>query len=336
MNPKHLIFFLMAIMHMATTFGQMTQQDTMYVYRATESIVIDGKADDPAWADAQWFPIDQVWIPYGASMAPGDFEGRFKLAWDEDYLYILAENVDDMLSDDHANPLQNWWDDDCLEIFIDEDRSKGGHERNYNAFAYHVSLFYDAIDLHTNGNPINLKNNLEVVMDTLGNNTYMWELAVKNYRATFNPNNPEASRVLLHHNKLMGFTLAYCDNDETTSRENFIGSMYMPRAVANDNYKTANYFGTVLLVDPNHQDVSVDDIQQKTFAVYPNPASNFMTIENTENALFEIFSLDGKRLRAVTLEGGTSSIDIGDLPTGMYLIYLTGKNQKYSEVIVKR
>ena len=86
MNPKHLIFFLMAIMHMATTFGQMTQQDTMYVYRATESIVIDGKADDPAWADAQWFPIDQVWIPYGASMAPGDFEGRFKLAWDEDYL----------------------------------------------------------------------------------------------------------------------------------------------------------------------------------------------------------------------------------------------------------
>lgn len=326
----------MAIVHIASAYGQMTQQDTMYVYRTTEPIVIDGKADDPAWADAQWFLIDQVWIPYGATMAVGDFEGRFKLSWDENYLYILAEIVDDMLSDDHANPLQNWWNDDCLEVFIDENRSKGDHERNYNAFAYHVSLFYDAIDLHTNGNPINLKNNLEVVMDTLNNNTYMWELAIKNYSAAFNPGNPGASRVFLHHDKLMGFTLAYCDNDQTTSRENFIGSMYMTRAVADDNYKTANYFGTVLLVDPNHQHVSVDAIQPPPFVIYPNPASNVITIENAENALFEIYSIDGKRIRSVKQESGNNSIDISDLTNGMYLIHLTSVNQKHSEVIVKR
>jgi hypothetical protein len=209
MNQKSTIFILLAIFHIATAFGQMTQQDTMCVFRSAEPIIIDGKANDPAWADAEWFPIDQVWIPYNATMAPGDFEGRFKLSWDENYLYVLAEIVDDMLSDDHANPLQNWWQDYCLEVFIDENRSKGDHERNYNAFAYHVSLFYDAIDLHTNGNSINLKNNLKVVMDTLENNTYMWELAIKNYSAAFNYSNPEASRVFLHHDKLMGFVMAY-------------------------------------------------------------------------------------------------------------------------------
>ncbi len=336
MNQKFTLFILLAIIYIATAVGQMTQQDTMYVYRSAEPIVIDGKADDLAWADAEWFAIDQVWIPYNATMADGDFEGRFKLSWDDEYLYILAEIVDDMLSDDHENPLQNWWDDDCLEVFIDENRSKGGHERNYNAFAYHVSLFYDAIDLHTNGNPINLKNNIEVVMDTLGNNTYMWELAIKNYSAAFDSGDPEASRVFLHHDKLMGFTLAYCDNDQTTSRENFIGSMYMAQSVANDNYKTADYFGTVLLVDPNHDNVSVDEFQPKPFSIFPNPASNYLTIESAENSLLEISSIDGKRVRSVKIERGNISIDITDLPKGIYLLNLTSDNHKHSEVIIKR
>src|SRR4030042_2943211 len=87
-------------------------------------ITIDGQATEECWVNAGWHAIDQVWIPYNATMKEGDFEGRFKVAWDELYLYILVEVIDDSLSDDHANPLTNWWDDDCLEIFIDENRSK--------------------------------------------------------------------------------------------------------------------------------------------------------------------------------------------------------------------
>ncbi|MFY9153072.1 MAG: sugar-binding protein [Prolixibacteraceae bacterium] len=37
--------------------------------------------------------------------------------------YVLVEVTDDMLSDDHAIPTQSWWDDDCLEVIINEDRS---------------------------------------------------------------------------------------------------------------------------------------------------------------------------------------------------------------------
>lgn len=334
MNQK-LILFILASMQIAFALGQRTQQDTMIAYRTAEPIVIDGKADDAAWADAEWFAIDQVWIPYGAVMAPGDFEGRFKLTWDEDYLYILAEIVDDMLSDDHPNPLQNWWDDDCLEIFIDEDRSKGDHERNYNAFAYHVSLFYDVIDLHTNGSPINLKDNLVVIMDTLENNTYIWEVALKNYSALFNPANPEASRVKLHHNKLMGFTLAYCDNDQTTGRENFIGSMVMAQAVANDNYKTANYFGSLLLVDPAQGNVSVDRPIENPWKIFPNPASSYLIIENAENTLVEIFTLGGKLVSSSRSNSNHNRIDISDLPDGTYLVHITGERHRMSEMIIK-
>ena len=41
-----------------------------------------------------------------------DFSGRFKLLWDEHYLYLMAEITDDILFDQHADPLKLYWDDD--------------------------------------------------------------------------------------------------------------------------------------------------------------------------------------------------------------------------------
>ena len=186
--------FALFIFFAGMVFSQ-TQKDTIFNYKAKTPVTVDGQATEECWANAAWHKIDQIWIPYGAKMKAGDFAGRFKVSWDELYLYVLVEVVDDSLSDDYSNPLQNWWDDDCLEIFIDENRSKGDHERNCNAFAYHVSLIYDAIDLNSSGSGINYKNNIRVDMDTIGTDTYLWEFAIKNYDAAFNVNNPENSRL---------------------------------------------------------------------------------------------------------------------------------------------
>jgi hypothetical protein len=247
-----------------------------------------------------------------------------------------------MLSDDHSNPLQNWWDDDCVELFIDEDRSKGDHERNNNAFAYHVSLKYDAIDQNSSGSGVNYKSNLAVVMDTIGTNLYLWEFAVKMYNKSFTTSNPEASRVKLSHNKLMGFTIAYCDNDQGTTRENFIGSMIMTSATANDNYKTANYFGSMLLVDPDNTNVSANSFtnNEKRFSVYPNPTTNRVTLSHKIGEIsrsnLEIRSLTGALLKSVKIEDKQQIVEIGDLPKGLYLFNLTNENYSQTELIEKR
>jgi len=214
-------------------------------------VVIDGLDNDSCWNNARWHNIDKVWIPYGATMQEGDFEGYYKAAWDSNYLYLLVKVIDDSLADYYTDPLSNWWNDDCVEIFLDEDRSKGYHECNYNAFAYHVSIFYDAIDMSTTCAGINLRNNLIVKMDTIAPHTYLWEFAIKVYNKNFNPQNPEQSRVKLKPGKTMGFAVAYCDDDGNPNheRENFIGSIFMPAAHNNDNYKTADYLGQMVLVD---------------------------------------------------------------------------------------
>jgi hypothetical protein len=333
--------FLLYIISSTVVFSQ-TQKDTIFAPQAFVPVVIDGNDNDAVWAKTDWKPINQLWIPYAAKMAPGDFEGKYKIAWDSQYLYVLVHVVDDVISDDHADPLQNWWDDDCVEVFLDENRSKGNHERNNNAFAYHISTKYDAIDLDANGNGVNYKKNVIVKMDTIGVNTYMWEIAIKVYDASFVITNPEASRVILTPNKLMGLTLAYCDNDLTTSRENFIGSMYMTAATANDNYITADYFGTCLLVEqPRITGVKVLDNQPIQLAhVYPNPAKNLINLErlnnSTENMTIELHSLTGTLLQTKTFEGHNQSIELGDLTHGVYLMTISTDKSIQTERIIKQ
>ncbi len=61
-----------------------------YLCRHTDTpIVVDGKLDDAAWADALW-TTDFVDIQDSARPKPR-FRTRAKMLWDDDYLYIAAE-----------------------------------------------------------------------------------------------------------------------------------------------------------------------------------------------------------------------------------------------------
>lgn len=334
---RYFFSFLFLLLFSISVYSQ-TQKDTIFCYQSKTPVTVDGQANEECWANAEWHAIDQVWIPWAAKMKEGDFKGRFKVAWDELYLYVLVEVVDDSLSDDHSNPLQNWWDDDCLEVFIDENRSKGDHERNCNAFAYHVSLTYDAVDLNSTGSGVNYKNNLKVDMDTIGTDTYLWEFAIKQYSASFNISNPEASRVKLETGKKMGFTIAYCDNDETTARENFIGSMVMTQATANDMYKNADHFGLMILSDQNITS-SISKQLESEIKIYPVPANNFITVEaqnSMENCSVSISSITGRSIKTISFSGMKKTINIEDLKTGMYVVKVNQGSNSVSKLISKQ
>lgn len=105
---------------------------------ANDAPVIDGDPSDIVWSSAKWVHIDQVIL--GAQLEKEDFSGRYKLVWNEDHLYMLAEISDDVLHDSHPDTLDSYWEDDTLEIFGDEDASGGDHLLNYNAFAYQGTM----------------------------------------------------------------------------------------------------------------------------------------------------------------------------------------------------
>lgn len=213
------------------------------VKKATITPNIDGSIDDPIWKETAWLPLDQKWI--GPDYTTEDFSGRYKLAWTPEALYLIAEIIDDTIYDQRKDPLKFWWDDDCLEIFIDADNSGGGHQFNNNAFAYHVALDQNVVDLTPEETPILYNDHIKSKMITTAN-TSIWELEIAIYDDTYDPKKVNDQMVLTANQKI-GFALAYNDNDASKERENFIGSVFVPGEDKNQGWINADIFGTIVL-----------------------------------------------------------------------------------------
>lgn len=222
---------------------------------AIKAPVIDGVANDAVWNSADWRPLDQLMA--GSMPTSDDFSGRYKLTWDKGALFILVEITDDKLVDQHANPLFNYWDDDCLEIFIDEDASGGLHQFDYNAFAYHVALDNQAVDIGPEREPnvtnfLTLNDHVKSVWNRSPQapNKIIWEVALTIYDQHFDETKDTNDPVELGSGKIMGFMLAYCDNDGSDTREHFMGSEQIKPVNGDRNrgYIDASVFGKIRLV----------------------------------------------------------------------------------------
>lgn len=217
-------------------------------------IIINGIVDEASWQLATWQAINNLIL--GSKPSINDFSGQFKIMWDENQLYLLVEITDDILFDQHADPRHLYWDDDCLEIFLDEDASGGNHQFNFNAFAYHIALDNQVVDIgekNADGsdNFVLLNDHITSVWRRSESvpNKVIWEVAVRLYDDSFTiqMRNPQA--VNLFEGKKIGFMLAYCDNDGSEEREHFIGSTDIKAANGSKNlgYITADVFQKLTL-----------------------------------------------------------------------------------------
>jgi len=204
---------------------------------------LDGVAIDNCWNLASWHPLDQNWL--GEAYAFEDFNGRYKLSWDENYLYLLVEITDDVLIDNYEDPLKLWWDDDCVEVFVDEDNSGGLHQFDHNAFAYHIALDGNVVDLAPDREPRLYNDHVRSARITSENLT-TWELAISLHKDSYK-DGKENKPVRLKAGKKVGFALAYCDNDTSKERENFIGSVFVPGEDKNQGWINSDIFGTLVL-----------------------------------------------------------------------------------------
>lgn len=230
----------------SVAFSQKNNDQLIQVKKAQIAPDIDGVADDLCWEMAKWHPLDQLWL--GPPYSKEDFSGRFKLSWTEDHLLLLVEIQDDVLYDQYTDPLKLWWDDDCVEVFIDEDNSGGEHQYNHNAFAYHIALDFNTVDMNPEQQGHLYNDHVNTQKTTKGNTT-IWEMAIALYPDTYKENSKNNVPVQLTKGKKSGFALAYCDNDSSLERENFIGSVFVSGEDKNRGWIDANIFGTIELVD---------------------------------------------------------------------------------------
>ncbi|MDO6695335.1 sugar-binding protein [Aliiglaciecola sp. 3_MG-2023] len=210
--------------------------------------IIDGVNNEPQWQKSQWLAIDQVII--GGPLNKYDFQGRYRLLWGANKLYLQAEIVDDRLVDFNADPLDKYWDDDTLEIFLDEDASGGDHQYSYNAFAYHIALDNQVVDITPQRTFALFNDHIESrwKRDINAPHKIIWEMAISLYADDFDPAEKN-SPVGLHKGKKIGFMLAYCDNDNSETREHFINSKDVTAVNGDKNrgWIDASVFDTLIL-----------------------------------------------------------------------------------------
>ncbi len=342
---------------------------TNYVaYKTDEAPVIDGIGNEICWSKAQWAfinqPIDNQSLPDST-----DFYGRYKVVWTLSRLYILMEITDDKLIDNRVNPSDFYWDDDCTEFFIDEDYTPQGHECNadaFNAFAYHIAAvardknnykngsivsfdspdaIHHVIDLGNDcntGNALNLDDHVNVKISKDGNK-YTWELEFKIFSNDYVQNSNSNTPVTLTANKILGFAIAYCD-DDNGKRENMIGT------VANHNdysgkypfYRFTNEFETLTLKDSVLTSVSIYNSKSKSSQVFlsPNPVEGTLNLEikkdNNQLVHIKFMNLLGQTVLSQAIEGSNNQINLNNLKSGVYILDATVSGVKYQQKFIKR
>lgn len=296
-----LFFIFLPISVMAESPRMRVQLDTVEVPQVESVPTIDGHSNDACWAGTSWQTIDQVWIPYGATVEADDYTGQYKVAWSdtENVLYFVVEITDDVFVDGYVFPNGGYYNYDIVEVFIDEDKSGGmhridqGEENAENAFAYHI-----VVDAPADGDTtsefvvcdnagfydiVNYASHFPEFVMRKDENQYTWEFSLAVYADTLDTLNPETSRVDLSEGKIIGLSLAFCDNDSVNEvpkeRDNFFGSVWVPAEEYNDHWMNADGFGTIKLIGESSGIEDTFAVPEISFMNYPNPFKDKTVVE---------------------------------------------------------
>jgi uncharacterized repeat protein (TIGR03806 family) len=104
-------------------------------------IVVDGKADEPAWAKAQ--VIDRFTLPWlGEAGRPAKTATKARLLWDRENVYFFAEMDDADIYADVTEHDGVTWDNDVFELFFKPaDDKPGYYEFQVNAAGTIMDMF---------------------------------------------------------------------------------------------------------------------------------------------------------------------------------------------------
>lgn len=379
----------------------LAQNDTVQAYHINIIPQIDGVGNDLCWNEhgVEWQPIDQVWMPWkGTVPSASDFTGKYKLVWSEseNLLYFLVDIIDDKFIDGYdfaSNGPFGYPNYDVVEIFIDEDHSKGPHvfdngtENAQNAFSYHINVNAPADGATTNqftvqdldgkdwGNywVVNYASHFPgFSMKKTGNN-YVYEFSMKVYNDTYptqkkdgtTTTDPELARVNLAAGKVMGMSMAYCDNDlNDGKRDHFFGSspgkeysanfgfMGNGNSITSENgqdifntcWMSANDYGVVKLMGDSVPTSIKTNVLPENISIFPTSVSTFFQLsinaKETGKVSVELFEMSGLNVMEFSSHKTSTNYDenfnVDFLHKGMYIVRVKLENKSFVQRIIKQ
>ena len=402
---KHSCLKIISLITVLGFFGAATvcaaQNDTVKVQQVPVTPIINGIGNDEVWntEGVIWQSIDQVWMPWkGTVPSSSDFSGKYKVIWNEEsnMLYFLVDITDDAFIDGYnfaSNGPFGYPNYDVVEIFIDENRSKGAHvfdngtENAQNALSYHISVNAPAdgeteteftvedLDGKDWGSSwvVNYASHFPGFAMRKSGNNFVYEFSLKVFNDTYptqqkngsTSTDIEKARVTLTAGKIMGMTMAYCDNDANDGkRDHFFGSTPGKEYTANFGFSgtqnsistengqkifntcwmSANDYGVVKLMKAGTTSVSEENISNsQRVTIHPNHVENELNISilsaNTGKVDVAVYNLTGIKVTGYSdmknSTNYTGSFNVQGLKKGIYLTKVSVNNNTSVQKIIK-
>jgi len=270
--------------------------------------IIDGVGDDVVWSDIDFVDIAE-------ENGSPEISAKFKAGWKgASKVYVLVERTDDDLvpySADHAIYAQEY-----IMVCFDW----GNFDTDYDSTA--CWLRFKVAEEGTNA---------EILVDARYNG---WTPVMEGaYEAAVKiEGNVQTLEMVVDLNKVMeinevqGDPVAFTDGynlgfefeigDAIAETYERVGMIFWADN-SGDQWNDASLFGALDLLGPT----SVQDLSVHSFLLYPNPASDFIYIDNLQDiSKVEIYNIVGMRIREINNVQQGNAIDIRDLSTGIYLI----------------
>lgn len=78
--------------------------------------------------------------------------------------------------------------------------------------------------------------------------------------------------------------------------------------------------GTEVWGEPYYVSIDENSFINQNFNIFPNPATDNITIATSKKSSIEILNINGQIIKTIINDNGDFSIDIGDLPSGIYIV----------------
>jgi hypothetical protein len=180
-------------------------------------------------------------------------------------------------------------------------------------------------------------------MKRVAGDTFQYEYEIKVFDDTFVPGGNNTP-LTLTNGKLMGWSLAYNDNDMGNTRQNMTGSKFVPGNSdyeRNVSYFNASVFGDLKLVTTYATAIREQTLEDPFQCIVTNTGADIIVSlmnNNRENLQIQLFDGAGKECRKSTV--GKSQgyceqpLNMSGLPRGLYILKITGSKNQFEKKIV--
>ncbi|MBO9699538.1 MAG: T9SS type A sorting domain-containing protein [Sporocytophaga sp.] len=266
--------------------------DLLPVYRTATAPIIDGEVDN-IWSEIGAKSISKVILPTVSSAA--DLSGTFKVLWNDQYFYLLADITDDVKISD-SDPV---YEDDGIELFFDIGNNKPSTYQN-NDVQYTFKWNSTAVSSNPEGRSIT---GINYSMKATTNG-YVFEARIPWSTLQASPLPGQLHGLDIHVN----------DDDNGGGRDGKLSWA----ASSDDAWQNPSLLGTMILKEmPVVAGISNGSIPGLKY--YPNPFNNFVEIEGlNEEVNYSLVNINGQ-----TVQSGKTSGKINtDCIPGVYSLIL--------------